>query len=172
MQNGRIKDSQITTSSVLKGTAAYGKHARLRKNITQWGAWCPEVSGGSRTERNYDQYIQIDLVNLTIIRAIATQGREYAAGREWVEYYKISYRRDGGVWNYYQGKTQTAKVNLIEIKCKVQECRHLQNIVTHFISINVQVPRSSGEASPTFGHANANFSVFKSISKEMNNDNV
>ena len=35
---------------------------------------------------------------------------------------------------------------------------------------------SSGEASSTFGHANANFSVFvdrikESISKEMNNDN-
>ena len=110
MEDGRIKDSQITTSSVLKGPISpYGYKARLNQNIPPWGAWCPDVSGGKRNEKNYDQYIQIDLLNLTKITGIATQGRDFFGGKEYVRDYKISYERDGGVWNFYQ----TVKVCLI-----------------------------------------------------------
>ncbi len=89
MADRTIKDSQITTSSVQH--TAYGWQARLHQNIPNWGAWCPDVSGGSKTKRNYDQYIQIDLLKLTKITRIATQGREYAGGKEYVKDYKISY---------------------------------------------------------------------------------
>ena len=112
MEDGRIKDSQITTSSVLGGT--YGYQARLNQVIPRWGGWCPDVSEGKINERIYDQYTQIDLLNLTKITGIATQGGEYLGGREYVRDYKISYRRDGGVWNFYQEKDQTVKVNLID----------------------------------------------------------
>ena len=115
MKDGRIKDSQITTSSVLKGKSPYGWQARLSKNIAPWGAWCPDNIGGSGTERNYDQYIQIDLLNVTKITKIATQGRQYLEGKEYVKDYKISYRRDGGAWDFYRGKDQTVKVNSINI---------------------------------------------------------
>ena len=114
MEDGRIKDSQITTSSVLKERTPYGWQARLNQNILQWGAWCPDISGGNKNKRNYDQYIQIDLLNLTKITAIATQGRQYSGGREYVRDYKISYKRDGGAWNFYQEKDQTVKVDLID----------------------------------------------------------
>ena len=114
MADGRIKYSQITTSSVLKGKSPYGWQARLNQDIPQWGAWCPDNSGGKSDEKNYDQYIQIDLLNLTKITGIATQGREYSGGREYVKDYKISYRRDGGVWYLYREKNQTVKVNLID----------------------------------------------------------
>jgi hypothetical protein len=113
MADGRIKDSQITVSSFL--STAYGRLARLRQNIPNWGAWCVDVSGGSLMFRNYDQYILIDLLNLTKITGIATQGRQYNGGRQWVRDYKISYRKDGGVWHFYQGKDQAAKVNLIKM---------------------------------------------------------
>ena len=114
MEDGRIKDSQITSSSVLKGKSPYGWRARLNQNIPPWGAWCPDISGGKRNERNYDQYIQIDLLNLTKITRIATQGRSYLQGMEYVKDYKISYRRDCGGWNCYKEKDQTVKVNLID----------------------------------------------------------
>ena len=114
MEDDRIKDSQISTSSVLKGRTPYGWLARLNQNIPPWGGWCPDVSGGKINERNYDQYIQIDLLNLTKITAIATQGREYFNGREYVRDYKVSYRRDGGGWYFYRKKDQTVKVNLID----------------------------------------------------------
>ena len=115
MEGFRIKDSQITTSSVLKGTTAYGWQTRLNQNIGDWGAWCPDGSGGKITERNYDQYIQIDLLNLTKITRIATQGRELSKARDYVKDYKISYRRDGGVWDFYREKDQNVKVNFIDI---------------------------------------------------------
>ena len=114
MEDDRIKNSQITNSSVLKGRSPYGWLARLNQNIPPWGAWCPDISEGKISERNYDQYIQIDLLNLTKITGIATQGRQYGGGREYVRDYKISYRRDGGVWKFYRGQDQTVKVNLID----------------------------------------------------------
>ena len=114
MEDGRIKDSQITTSSVLKGKSPYGWLARLNQNIRPWGAWCPDITGGKINEKNYDQYIQIDLLNLTRITEIATQGRQLFGGREYVRDYKISHRRDGGGWYFYREKGQTVKVNLID----------------------------------------------------------
>ena len=115
MEDFRIKNSQITTSSVLDGTTAYGWQARLNQNIHGWGAWCPDGSGGKTTEKIYDQYIQIDLLKLTKITGIATQGRQYFGGREYVRDYKISYRRDGGVWYFYREKDENVKVNSIDI---------------------------------------------------------
>jgi hypothetical protein len=113
MADSRIKDSQIKVSSVLR--TAYGGQARLRQNIPLWGAWCPDASGGKIREKNYDQYIQIDLLNLTKITRIATQGREYNGGTEMVKDYKIQYRKYGGVWYFYRGKDQAVKVNLIQL---------------------------------------------------------
>jgi hypothetical protein len=112
MEDGRIKDSHITVSSFIR--TADGEQARLHQNIPKWGAWCPDVSGGKIRGKNYDQHIQIDLLNLTKITGIATQGREYNGGTEKVENYTISYRKCG-VWYFYRGKDQAAKVNLIKM---------------------------------------------------------
>ena len=113
MEDGRMNDSQITASSVLKGKSPHPWLARLNKSIPHWGAWCPDITGGNKTGKNYDQYIQIDLLNLTKITGIATQGRSYNGGKEFARDYKISYRRDGGIWNFYQENDES--VNLIEI---------------------------------------------------------
>ena len=116
MEDGRIKDSQITASSVLnRKIPPYPWLARLNRNIPAWGAWCPDHTGGKRTEKNYDQYIEIDLLNLTKMTGIATQGRSRSEGREYTKDYKISYRRDGGAWNFYRGKNQTVKASFINI---------------------------------------------------------
>ena len=116
MEDVRIKDSQITASSVIKRkTPPHPWLARLNRNIPGWGAWCPDITGGKRTEKNYDQYIQIDLLNLTKVTGIATQGRSHSGGREYAKDYKISYRRDDGTYNFYREKDQTVKVNFIDI---------------------------------------------------------
>ena len=114
MADGRIKNSQITVTGFHR--TAYGGQARLHQNIREWGAWCVNVSRGSTYFRNYDQHIEIDLLNLTKITGIATQGREYNEGTEKVEDYKLSYRRDvRDYWHFYPGKDQDAKVNLIKM---------------------------------------------------------
>ena len=51
----------------------------LTAPLGDWGAWCPDGSGGKITEKNYDQYIQIDLLNLT-----RTQGRKLSQARDYV----------------------------------------------------------------------------------------
>ena len=108
MEDNSIKVSQITTSAGV--TKVTGWYARL--NFV-WVEWCPDTSGGMITERNYDQYIQIDLLNLTQIIGIATQGGEYN-GAAYAKDFKISYKRDGGIWPwyFYQEKNYTVKVNL------------------------------------------------------------
>ena len=104
MEDGRIKGSQITTSGVARGTTARGWQARLNRKIPQYGAWCANVRGGSSVSRNYDQYIQIDLMNLTNITGIATQGRHPSGGTEHVKDYSISYSKDSLNWTFYIGK--------------------------------------------------------------------
>ena len=114
MADRTIKDSQIKTSSIQH--SAYGWQARLQQNIKYWGAWCPDVSGGSKT-KNYDQYIEIDLLKLTKITGIATQGREFGGGVEYVKDYRISYREDSLNWIFYRGKDQASnetKVDMIK----------------------------------------------------------
>ena len=102
MENGKIKDSQITVSSVRPGTTASGEQARLRRNIPDWGAWCFDTSKGLKNELSSDQYIQVDLLVLTNITGIATQGREYNGGNQLVWRYIVSYSKDRRTWNYYK----------------------------------------------------------------------
>ena len=121
MENGRIKNSQITTTGVAKGTEANGWQARLNRNIPQYGAWCPYVSGGSKSERNYGQYIQIDLVNLTTITGIATQGRHPSRGIEHVTNYKISYSKDSRKW-IFCGEKDLMSTNKTKVNTMINDC--------------------------------------------------
>ena len=105
MEDGRIKDMQITITGRARGTSAVGWQARLNKNIPAYGAWCVYVDEGLPYKKNYDQHIQINLLKLTIIAKIATQGREYANGTEHVEDYKISYSNDSHNWMFYKDQT-------------------------------------------------------------------
>ena len=113
MEDGRIENSQITASSIIKRKASFAWLARLNRNFLRWSVWCSNFSGEKIQGKNYDQYIEIDLRNLTKITGIATQGRSHFGGRQYAEDYKISYRRDGGVWDFYRGKNQTVKVNFV-----------------------------------------------------------
>lgn len=101
MEDNGIKNVQIRESSVRHSTTASGWQARLRKNIPKWGAWCPDTSGGLETELSSDQYIQIDLLALKNITRIATQGREYNGGSQFVSKYLVSHSNEGRKWNYY-----------------------------------------------------------------------
>ena len=46
------------------------------------------------------------------------------------------------------------------IACIPQTTKHAQKIISAYIYMLVHEDHFSGEASPTFGHANANLSVF------------
>ena len=111
MEDGRIKDSQITTTGYVR--SAEGWQARLNKDIGKWGAWCIDTSRGIKYRKNYDQHIIIDLLNLTKITGIATQGRYKDKGNEFVKDYKLSYRQDDGEWHFYRVGDNSVKVSLV-----------------------------------------------------------
>ena len=113
MENKTIKDSQITVSSIFFSSNS-GKSARLRKIIPLWGAWCPNITNAEKEKNYYDEYIKIDLLHLTTITKVATQGRELAGGKEFVETYQISYSYDNRKWMYYREKSSDVKVNMVK----------------------------------------------------------
>ena len=112
MENKTIKDSQITVSSIFDKLNS-GKTARLRTNILNWGAWCPNITNAEKENIYYDEYIQIDLLHLTTITKVATQGREFLGGREFVKTYQISYSYDNRKWMYYR-ENSDVKVNMVK----------------------------------------------------------
>ena len=109
MEDGRIKDSQITT----KEAGASGQQARLNRNISPDGAWCVDSSRGPQRERNYGQDIKINFMSLTIITGIATQGR--SQGTEFVKDYKISHCNDDYNWIFYKKKDKNSMEKEVDI---------------------------------------------------------
>jgi len=92
MEDQRIMDSQITASSIY--------HVQLspwigRLNlILEQGAWVPAV-----TTRG--QFLQIDLLNITAIFKVATQGRAISKV-QYVSSYSLQYSIDGTIWAVYK----------------------------------------------------------------------
>ena len=87
-----MEDRRIL-SGHLRASSSYNyKHGpdRSRLNIVngrgRTGAWVAR-------HRNYNQWLQIDLREMTIVKGIATQGRREA--HQWVTKYQISYSRFG-----------------------------------------------------------------------------
>ena len=130
MENDKIKNSQITVSSTFRSSNS-GTSARLHRNIRDWGAWCPNMTTTGKENIYYDQYIQIDLLHLTTITKVATQGREYFSGTEFVKTYQISYSYDNRNWMYYREKSFDVKVNIV--KTGHDEYEHLHAFRSHAI---------------------------------------
>ena len=87
-----MEDRRIL-SGHLRASSSYNyNHGpdRSRLNIVngrgRTGAWVAR-------HRNYNQWLQIDLREMTIVKGIATQGRREA--HQWVTKYQISYSRFG-----------------------------------------------------------------------------
>ncbi|KAL2091825.1 hypothetical protein ACEWY4_011623 [Coilia grayii] len=93
MEDGRIKDDDITASSQWYDTTG-PQYARLNREEGD-GAWCP----AGPLEPTDVQYLQLDLRQLTFLTVVGTQGR-YArsSGNEFARMYRIDYSRDGHHW--------------------------------------------------------------------------
>ena len=70
LENGRIRDSQITASSEYHSkTRAQNGRLNFRASGGRTGAWSAKFN-------NVNQWLQIDLKQQTVITGISTQGRE------------------------------------------------------------------------------------------------
>ncbi|TNN52201.1 Discoidin domain-containing receptor 2 [Liparis tanakae] len=99
MEDGRIKDDDITASSQWHETTG-PQFARLNREEGD-GAWCPE----GQLEPSDSQYLQVDLGRLTFLTVVGTQGR-YArySGNEFSRAYRLNYSRDGLLWRSWRNR--------------------------------------------------------------------
>jgi len=104
MENGAIKDGQISASSEYTSSNHGAKYARLNKNIAS-GAWAAKT-------KDQNQWLQVAFDNPMKVIAVATQGRNsiYA---QWVSKYKLQYSDDGKSFQYYkeEGKDKVKRLN-------------------------------------------------------------
>uniref|UniRef100_A0A0K0ER77 receptor protein-tyrosine kinase n=1 Tax=Strongyloides stercoralis TaxID=6248 RepID=A0A0K0ER77_STRER len=99
MENGRIKDFQIISSSSYDEQSTGPQHSRIRTE-TGAGAWCPL----SQINISSNEWIEIDFPTNMVITAIETQGRFGSGeGQEYTPMLKVKYKREGmGPWASYK----------------------------------------------------------------------
>ncbi len=101
MRTGRIKDSQISASSVWYNDKNHQSYqARLHKNIQGWCA---------ARRAPISHYIQVDLGVKQMMTGLAIQGHNFR-GTHAVTYFKLQHSLDGVTWEYYVDDSNAVKV--------------------------------------------------------------
>ncbi|XP_050301540.1 discoidin domain-containing receptor 2-like [Anthonomus grandis grandis] len=102
MENGLIKDEDITASSSFDHGNVGPHHGRIRSEING-GAWCPHTQATPDSK----EWIEIDLHSVHMIMATETQGRfGNGQGVEYAEAYMLEYFRPRlNKWIRYRTKT-------------------------------------------------------------------
>ncbi|CAH1259071.1 MFGE8 [Branchiostoma lanceolatum] len=110
MQNGAIRDSQITASSTHPDCATSTARLHFEAKPTQsqpgWaGAWC---SGSP----NANEWLQIDLGSEMPVAGVITQGRSslHHSSVQHVTSYKLRFSTDGSTWSTYTTNLGQEKV--------------------------------------------------------------
>uniref|UniRef100_A0A3B3R8B6 Discoidin domain-containing receptor 2 n=1 Tax=Paramormyrops kingsleyae TaxID=1676925 RepID=A0A3B3R8B6_9TELE len=99
MEDGRIKDDDITASSQWYDTTG-PQYARMNREEGD-GAWCP---AGPLAPSDV-QFLQLDLQQLTFLTIVGTQGRHArGTGNEFARMYRLDYSRDGLVWMSWKNR--------------------------------------------------------------------
>ena len=87
LENGRIRDSQISASSVYDSRhRAQNGRLNFKAHSGRTGAWSSKVN-------NVNQWLQVDLKQRTVITGISTQGRDDCCN-QFVRTYILSYSND------------------------------------------------------------------------------
>ncbi|KXJ14557.1 Lactadherin [Exaiptasia diaphana] len=134
MQDGTIKDNQITASSSYSSIHA-PKNGRLHKQNAPgvgYGAW------SALNRRINDEYIQVDLGMEKVITMVATQGRQDCCA-QFVTKYSLSYSNDASNWKSYTedctkifpGNSDRDTVVKHELEVPIKT-RHIRLIVKEF----------------------------------------
>jgi hypothetical protein len=95
MENGTIRDNQITASSEYGSfySASNGRLNNIPDNGTI-GVWSANINNGN-------QWLQVDFQRSTIITGISTQGRD-SYHNQHVKNYTISFSVDGEKFHNYK----------------------------------------------------------------------
>ncbi|XP_078363899.1 EGF-like repeat and discoidin I-like domain-containing protein 3 [Oculina patagonica] len=96
MESGVILDSQITASSVYDANhAAHQARLHFKESGKIEGGWSTLV-------KDNNQWLQVDLLQLTMVTGIATQGRNSSKHSQWVTKYKLQYSEHGHTFTLYR----------------------------------------------------------------------
>ena len=108
MENGTIRDSQITASSAYdsRHNASNGR-LNFRRHGQTVGAW------SSKTQNN-NQWLQVDFQRSAIITGISTQGRD-SYHNQYVKNYKISFSVNGAKFHNYTEPNGMSKVSWLAV---------------------------------------------------------
>ena len=95
MKSKAIKDSQITasTTSVLYGAIVFAPYRARAGNTDNTRPWCADEA-----HQDKNQWLQIDLLGMTTLTAVATQGH----WKRYTKSYYILYSQDGTSWATYK----------------------------------------------------------------------
>ncbi|XP_022796957.1 lactadherin-like [Stylophora pistillata] len=100
MENGQIRDAQITASSQNDVN-----HAAVQGRLN-FKAGRGKTGGWSAFGNHVHQWLQVDLGRYSIVTGIATQGRN--AVPQWVTLYELQYSEDGVTFVYYKEPGQSS----------------------------------------------------------------
>ena len=105
MENGQIRDAQITASSENdENHAAVQGRLNLKAGRGKTGAW-------SAYGNLVNQWLQVELGRYSIVTGIATQGRN--AYPQWVTLYELQCSEDGVTFVYYKAPGQSSPKNQV-----------------------------------------------------------
>ncbi|XP_065259701.1 coagulation factor V-like [Emys orbicularis] len=105
MENGEIKNAQITASSYKKSW--YNSWEPSLARLNQQG----RINAWQAKSNNHQQWLQIDLLKAKKITAITTQGCKSMSTEQFVKTYAILYRDEGTEWKpYMDDSTSVGKV--------------------------------------------------------------
>ena len=94
IENGDIKDEQLTASSAWRDDKEqFGAH-RARLNLNRW------PQGWTASVEDTSPWLQVNLKDPFIITRVATQGYGGTID-QWVERYRMSWENDEGIWRNY-----------------------------------------------------------------------
>ncbi|XP_078343345.1 uncharacterized protein LOC144629051 isoform X2 [Oculina patagonica] len=104
MESGLIKDAQISASSQWDANhAAVQARLHFKAGGGKEGGWSARAS-------NQNQWLQVDLGDVTSVKVIGTQGRN-GGGDQWVTSYKLQYSNDvNSFLNYKDPGSSTDKI--------------------------------------------------------------
>ena len=94
MENGNIRDSQITASS------QYNSGHRVQNGRLNFRARSGRTGSWSSRQNDRNQWLQVDFQRTTIITGVGTQGRQ--AYTQFVKSYTISFSNGGKGFRSYK----------------------------------------------------------------------
>ena len=108
MENGAISDSQLSASSQWDGNHAPNlARLNIKEKWPKRGAWSSRTNNGN-------QWLQVDLNDVTTVTRLGTQGRNvrWYSPNQWVTKYKLRFSIDGVIFQDYKlSENSSVKVN-------------------------------------------------------------